>query len=161
MGGSTATGPTTQPVWSSAQLMCFLSVGKFQRCSGSHVVVVWVRGTVMRLWRKTGNCKSFLHNCAFVTLPGGHQAANKASTTWTELQEEVQQHYLEAERGTSSGSFKSFQLQKKWNVMKVHIVSPVLRIDIKIVPENVADRQEMDWQDGSSGLMGCESKHWQ
>lgn len=49
---SSSEGPTTQPVRSAAQLMCFLSVGKFQCCSGSHVVVVWVRGTVMRLWRK-------------------------------------------------------------------------------------------------------------
>lgn len=32
-----------------------------------------------------GNCKSFLHNCAFVPLPGGYrasQAVNKTLTTW-------------------------------------------------------------------------------
>lgn len=70
--------------------------------------------------QERGNCKSFLHNCVFVPLPGGYQAANKTSTTWTGVWEEVRQHYLEAERGTLSGIFKSFQLQKKWNVIKVH-----------------------------------------
>lgn len=49
---SNSESPRSQSVGSTAQLVRFLSVGKFQRCTGSHVVVVWVRGTVMRLWRK-------------------------------------------------------------------------------------------------------------
>lgn len=61
--------------------------------------------------QERGNCKSFLHNCVFVPLPGGYQAANKTSTTWTGVWEEVRQHYLEAERGTFSGIFKS-QIKK-------------------------------------------------
>lgn len=49
----TATARPDHPVSSKlGTVNVFLSVGKFQRCTGSHVVVVWVRGTVMRLWRK-------------------------------------------------------------------------------------------------------------
>lgn len=49
-----------------------------------------------------GNCRSFLHNCAFVPLPGGYQAnikSNKTSTIQPESWISKKQHNLKAGRG--------------------------------------------------------------
>lgn len=78
------------------------------------MVVVWVRVTVMRfVTQEGGNCRSFLHNCAFVPLPGGYRASLWANKTWTGVKEDGAtaqpkdwKRYFNWEDKTSSASWK-------------------------------------------------------
>lgn len=80
-------------------------MGKFHRCAGSHVVVVWVGGTVMCLWRKreeiaNASCTTvLLYHFQVDPEPVRHQVWDPFDPEVS--QQEVQGHSAEASGGTT------------------------------------------------------------
>lgn len=109
--------------------MC-LSVGKFQY-TGSHVVVVWVRGTVLRLWRKReeiarASCTTVLLYHFQVDI-GPVYRQTRYLQLGLECRKMVQQRNLKTGRDTSFGKVKHLEPPGNRNLMQLPLQMDVLR----------------------------------
>lgn len=97
-------GQRPRPLGSASHLMCLSVSGKIPALrrvpcgcglGGRHSNVF--------VTQERGNCKRFLHNCAFVPLPGGSRASQASSETrlTQRCDAEVQEHSAEAGGGTT------------------------------------------------------------
>lgn len=108
MGGIWATAQAHRPrlLCSTSCLMCFSVSGKIPvlrpvPCGCG----LGERHSNVFVTQEGGNCKCFLHNCAFVPLPGGSRASPASSVrpVWprSEGLRELQEHIAEARESTT------------------------------------------------------------